>query len=482
MLKNLSKLLTNHEIFDHISDINEGSTVILIDETRFESILFLNSLFSKRRNDVLMISCDPTDTPFKFKKIELGKLPDLTSLSIEIESCRRRLSKKGILIHNYLPHVLIRDGEESVIKMIEHWITRKSLTNLSEFLTLPQSTFPLFEKKLKSLANGIINVELDKSTDQKFLSFSIHKSCKPEYHMEQFPFIIKNDQLLIRWGDEFADKLPKEEEAEIKSKVEFLQKNIHSIKIIKSKSILNLSPYDNWLLSQIQDRNLDDIYIVFPEKFEDILSKLARWNIRGLIKFEDFKSKPLPPIKPLSRFSKFALSLPTFVSLFFLRKRSHTIPIRVYHTLRNSVESFLEEQIPEFDFNREHARALNEIEMYFQELTARMSAIQTHFELGEDARLKWDIKYLPKIITLTLYYGYKLKPKIKLISLDKYNITIKDCFICSKIESEKKPVCHLLVGTILGSCAVVFKEKFDCYEVKCKALGDEACEFILRLV
>jgi len=51
--------------------------------------------------------------------------------------------------------------------------------------------------------------------------------------------------------------------------------------------------------------------------------------------------------------------------------------------------------------------------------------------LGEDARLKWDIKYLPKIITLTLYYGYKLIPKIKQISEEEYHITIKDCFICS---------------------------------------------------
>jgi hypothetical protein len=286
----------------------------------------------------------------------------------------------------------------------------------------------------------------------------------------------------VRWGDEFTDKLPKEEEAEIQSKIDFLQKNVHSLKVIKSKQTQNLSPYDNWLLSQIQDRQLDDIYIFFPEKFEDILSKLARWNIRGFIKFENFKSKPPPPVKPLSRFSKFALSLPTGISLFFLRKRSHTIPIRVYHTLRNSVESFLAEQIPEFDFNREHARALNEIETYFQELTARMSAIQTHSELGEDARLKWDMKYLPKIITLTLYYGYKLVPKIKQISEEEYKITIKDCFICSKIKSENKPVCHLLAGTIMGSCAVVFKEKFDCYEAKCKALGDEACEFILKRI
>jgi hypothetical protein len=478
----LSKLLTKHEIFDHISDITEGSTIVLIDETRFESMLFLNSLLSKRKNDILIISSDPIDTSFKFHKIDFAKIQDLTSLSIEVESCKRKLGQKGIIIHNYLPHVLIRDGEESVIKMIEHWIIRKSSSGLSEFLTLPQSTFPLFEKKLKSLANGIINIELDKSGDQKFLFFSIHKSCKPEYHMEQFPFIVKGNQLLVRWGDEFADKLPKEEETDIKNKIEFLQKNVNSLKVIKSKPTRNLSPYDNWLLSQIQDRKLDDIYIFFPEKFEDILSKIARWNIRGFVKFEDFKSKPLPPIKPLSHFSKFALSLPTIISLFFLRKRSHTIPIRVYHTLRNSVESFLAEQVPEFDFNREHARALNEIEMYFQELTARMSAIQTHSELGEDARLKWDIKYLPKIITLTLYYGYKLVPKIKQISEEEYNITIKDCFICSKIKSENKPVCHLLVGTMLGSSAVVFKEKFDCYEAKCKALGDEACEFILKRI
>ncbi len=479
----MAKLLTHNEIFDHISDIRRDSNILLLDETRFESILFLNTLLSKinKKNDAVMISCEPLETDFKIDKIELEKIPDLTTLSVEIASARsgQKFGEVGIIIHNYLPHILVRDGEESVLRMIEHWLTHKSSTNITEFFTLPQSTFPNFEKKLRSLTNGTIVIELNMVGEQRMLTFSIHKSCKPEYHMEKFPFVRKDGRLLIKWGEDFTDKLPKEGKEEIEEKTKFLKENLNSLIIQKSKTTgdLSPSPYDRWMLSQIQEKPLKEVFIIFPEMFEDILSKLARWNIRGLIKFEKCKESPTPPVRPLGLLSKVALSLPVQIGIPFLRRRSHTIPIRVYHTLRESVESFISEQMPDLDFHKE----LQEVEMYFQELTARRSAIQTFDELGEDIRLKWDLKLLPKVVSLTLFYGYKLKPKIKQISEGEYDLIFKDCFICSKIESEQ-PCCQLLTGTIVGCCAVVFKEKFICNETECKAIGDDACVFNLKIL
>ncbi len=55
-----------------------------------------------------------------------------------------------------------------------------------------------------------------------------------------------------------------------------------------------------------------------------------------------------------------------------------------------------------------------------------------------------------------------------------------DCFICNGIKSNN-PVCHILEGTVTGSCGILFKKKFECNEIECKAMDADTCTFqILR--
>ena len=47
------------------------------------------------------------------------------------------------------------------------------------------------------------------------------------------------------------------------------------------------------------------------------------------------------------------------------------------------------------------------------------------------------------------------------------------------IKSDK-PVCHIIAGTLTGGLSVAFKEKILCEEVMCKAMGHEACVFLVK--
>ena len=477
----MSKLLTGNEVFDHISDIGTGSSIAVLDITRFESVLFLNALLrnSPSRDNVIICSCEPVDTRFQLRRINLDKLHDLTELSLEMEKYRQTVGGQGIVIHHYLPHLLVKENEDLVLRMIEYWLVKQPIVETTQFFTLPKATFALFEKKLQALVSGVISINVMRTDEERLLSFQIMGTCRPEYHMKEFPFSAEDGRLKIKWKDSFTDILPREEEPAIRNRIEYLRTNLYSTRIIRGDAqptSEELSLYDRWLLSQIISWRLEQVVCYFPEEIDEVLRKLALWNLRDFVRFEPVEpSKPAPPKKQLSSRTHFALSLPTTVSLQLLRRRQHTIPMAVYNALRRSVHAFILDRLRKEDLGKE----LAEFETYFQDMTARTAAVETFSELGEDIRYDFDLKYLPKILSLATYYGYGVKPKISRLSEDLFSIDVPDCFICSGAKSET-PVCQLLIGTIVGCCSVVFKERFTCNEVQCKASGDSSCVFQLR--
>jgi len=477
----MSKLLTGNEVFDHIADIGTGSSIAVLDITRFESMLFLNSLLrnSPSKDKIIICSCEPVDTRFQLRRTNLDRLHDLTELSLEMEKCRQTVGNQGIVIHHYLPHLLVKENEDLVLRMIEYWLMKQPTVETTQFFTLPKATFSLFEKKLQALVSGVISINVMRTDKERLLSFQIMGTCRPEYHMKEFPFSAEDGRLMIKWKDSFTDILPREEEPAIRNRIEYLRTNLYSTRIVRGDAhpaSEELSLYDGWLLSQLIGWRLEQVMCYFPEENDEILRRLAIWNLRDLVRFEPVEpSKPIPPKRHLSSRTHFALSLPTAVSLQLLRRRRHTIPMSVYNALRRSVHAFMSDCLRKEDLGKE----LTEFETYFQDMTARTTAVETFSELGEDIRYDFDLKYLPKILSLAMYYGYGVKPKISRLSEDLFSIDVPDCFICSGAKSET-PVCQLLIGTIVGCCSVVFKEHFTCNEVQCKASGESSCVFQLK--
>jgi len=471
------KLLFGHEIFDYVSEINKGTIVTIMDESRYESIQFLNALLAKGQTKVVIISPNEVKSPLPQEIVEFDRLAIATDVNLFISRIRDSMNNEGIIIHNYLHYLLLKEEESQVLKMIEFWINKIRRTSMVEFIVLPKGGFPSFEKKLNNLVSGYVEVQL-KPEGRRQYSFKLFRICRPEFHGEEFLYTISDNRLLIKWGDEFTENLPKESEDEIKKRIEYLKNNIFSIKIdrVLNRPLPNMSIFDRWLLAQVSDTPLSRIYYLYPEKIDEFLRKIAIWNIRGIVSIKTGPPK-IPELRLGLRLrNKLAMKIPTSIALFFLRRRKNTVPFEVYNMIRKASAFYISTRSSE-----EEKEELDEIEQYFQEYAARETALMTLIENKESPLIRFDLKDLPKVLALSLYYGYRIKPMVYEKEKGKWIIDIGECFICKNIKSEK-PVCGLLAGTIIGGCAVTFKEKFTVKEIECKAKGDSSCKFLLEMV
>jgi len=148
------KFLFGHEIIDHITDLNKGAVVSILDENRYESILFLNALLSKSPVKAVIITPNELKTSLPQEIVEFERITTATEVNLFVSKVRDSMNNEGVIIHNYLHYLLLKEEESQVLKMIEFWINKISKTGMVEFIILAKGTFPNFEKKLNSLLNG----------------------------------------------------------------------------------------------------------------------------------------------------------------------------------------------------------------------------------------------------------------------------------------------------------------------------------------
>jgi len=466
------KVETGHEVFDHIATLREGGSLLILDSTLFGALIFANALFRRADRPAVILSTEMLESPLNVHRLDLGKLSDMTSLSVEVERVRKLMRDRAVVIHAYLPQVLVREEEERILKMIQHWQERVQSTRILEVYLLPKGSFPYFEKKLGALAGGSLEIKRDHRTP----TFTLLGACRPDYYLVGFPFMITGDRLLIKWGEEFTDILPKETPEEIRMRRDYILENLSLLRIRRSGvEPAGLAVTDRWLFSQLSDMHLQDVATLFPDRLEEIAEKLALWSLRGYISLEKGEAaEEIPGLSGrLSLKSRIGLAVPTPLALSLLTEQPKSIPLDVYNALRRSVAAFAREapsSMMELD------RSLGELEKSFQDFAARVTAVKKLIRNKESPRLKFDLKYLPKLLSITLFYGYRLKPKFKRISGDVYEMALPDCFICLGVKADH-PICHILEGTVTGACGVLLKERFECHEVQCKAMGGEACIF-----
>lgn len=476
----MEKLVTANEIFDYVSNIGLGSVVLILDKTRFESLLFLNSLLSPShtKTPVMIVSTNPTEIQFKVNRIELDKLPDINSVNHRIEELRKAAGSGTVVVHDYLPALLVRDGEDQVLQMIEFWLTRARESQTIEFLTLPQGTFPEFEKKVQALVHGTIVIELSRIEKQKRFSFIIFKACKPEYHMEEFPFVIKDDRLLIKWGTDYVHRLPSRAEERVRQRVGYLRDNVSSLRLSVSVNVPEkLSPNDYILLSSLDGMHLAEIKAIFPDIFDSLIEKIARWNLSGIVGLEEADKKRIAASRDKFRLrTRLALLLPDRLAARFLAGSSHRVPAEVYWGLKESIQSLCALYFPA---EKQPMEALANLEELTYEVVGRRTAMRHIQQAGEDPHIVFDDKYLKKIVSLTLFHGFGIKPTRFIDKATGIEVILDDCFLCRGIKSEKA-ICGYIAGTLAGALSQAFKKRVTCVETQCKAFGAVACVFILK--
>ncbi len=479
------RFTVGHRIFDNIVDINYGTSILMLDETFSEANKLLKMLLrgnANRTGSQFFEVVPHSSLDVGGNVIEIGDEP-LTNISININKLRRRFNNLPF-IYTVLPDMIIKNQPDDILRLLMAWQKNIRENGTIEFYILPKDTFQDLERKILSIVDGAIEVRVDQANNRYRSYLKPIRCCKPEFHLKEFQYRVESGRILIQWKDRFTDELFSYDLEEISSRVEDYNRNLRFLKITRGeKSDSQLSVYDYWMVSQIQDKLLSEIKEIFPEKFDWILEKIASWQISDVIrvvKTTDLLSSTASQKIRVSKITRIALNLPTWLTTMFIRFRTgrpRTTPLDAYLYNRKATLAFIKMLFSTLDLQEaDYTDRLLEMQKRFNEMGARETAVKHTKLLGENASLKLDMVYFPKILDLTFNTTYRVKPLITKVSETEYLLKFRECFECNEV-SYSKPICSAIEGIVEGICGAIFKIDAKCKEIECKALKDQACLF-----
>lgn len=488
-LNHLGKVfLTGHPIFDQVVDINYGTSILMLDETFSEAHKLLNILFKNYGMPRIDRHCEVvpySSLSMSEHVLAVGDQP-LSDISIAVNDLRRSF-KNTPFIHTALPDMIIKNDPDDILRLLMAWQKSIRESGTVEFYILPKGTFQELERKILSVVDGCIEIRVD-HTEGRFRSYlKPIRCCKPDFHLKEFQYTIDKGHLLVRWEERFTDEFASFDHEEITRRIEDYKKNLRFLKVVPGgKTDPQVSVYDYWMLSQLQGKCLSEINEIFPEEFDQILQKIASWQIADVLRVvratEPWRSTHANKPK-VSIPVRLALGLPLWFSNWVLRLKTgkpRTIPLDAYMYNRNATLAFIDMLLAKLDLKEtDYMERLLEMQKRFTEIGARETAIKHTKLLGENLYNKLDLKYLPKILRLTFNNTYNIIPRISKVSENEYLLEFRECMECSGV-TYAKPVCSAIEGIVEGICGVIFKTGGKCMETECKALGDEACVFKLE--
>ncbi|MCP8316600.1 MAG: 4-vinyl reductase, partial [archaeon] len=397
-------------------------------------------------------------------------------------------AKSSIIIHSYFPDFIIKYEPEAFLRLLGTWRDHIKDNKTVEFYLLPRGAFPEVERKMMSVVDGVIEIKVKREGKGFGLSFIVMRCCKPEWHLHEFRYKIEDSKVLIEWEGEYTDKLPIITLDEIKYRVENYKKDLPFLKVeLGPGTSMGLPASDYWLLSHIEGKDMFSLKILFYERFDEILEKIAKWHISGYLRVVKKGERLVDERefnigKSVSWRTRLALRLPLWVTRRAVnREHVQSIPADVYAAEKRAMFEFLKIFFGEStELGMESLENLLTLEEGFHELVGRATTAERIQKLGEDVTGSIDLKYLPKIAKIVLQIGYKLDCEINKVSPEGFLLTVRDCFLCEGIRSAK-PVCRAINGALTGACSLTFKRIINCKEIKCKALGDENCLFELKV-
>jgi len=128
-----NRFYTGNRVFDEIVGLSYGMAVLVLDETMHEGRLFLLSLLKDHPVAEVVSTRQSPGDPRKLY-IELDNPQDV---SIQLSRLRKNLNKR-VLIHTYLQELVVRHGEEIVLKLVDNIISDIKRTGSIEFFLLPK--------------------------------------------------------------------------------------------------------------------------------------------------------------------------------------------------------------------------------------------------------------------------------------------------------------------------------------------------------
>ncbi len=473
-----ARVLTGHSLFDHIIQLYPGMSVLVIDETFSEGLNLLRVLFRDPENLAELHSSYRVGSATNQVAIPLESLQDV---SIQVNHLRRSLKSK-VLVHSYLPELLIRRGSDEVLRVLELWKKDVVSSGHVEFYLLPRMTFEDLERKLKAIMDGVIEISVVKKENVFTYLMTPIRICDPQYHLKTFQYKIVGGRLLIEWEGQFLDRLPK-----LPVTVEELMKTLvdeagRLIIMKKEVGVENL-PFEDYLfVTALNGRRLSQIRELYPDRWDEIVEKLARWVLGGLVKMEEVEPEPAPKVRThLKMKNRLLLSLPPSIALSlikfakgFIGDRVRTVPLDAHIAVLNAMKNIVDFTFgdkPDLKADVQHSTK------FFGELSARETALKYVRLLEGTTYTVFSPKYLSRIVALTLKTGWDVDISIREVNSDSYIFEVLNCRFCEGVRSDA-PFCDKFISSVVvGAIAICYKRRSECYEFTCRAMGADKCVF-----
>jgi predicted hydrocarbon binding protein len=97
-----------------------------------------------------------------------------------------------------------------------------------------------------------------------------------------------------------------------------------------------------------------------------------------------------------------------------------------------------------------------------------------------------ELRKSPFFLELKKIYSSMKIGSLEIFKYDKTKkeilLRIKESALCYDVPNVGKPVCYFEVGRIGGMIKEISKKTFLVYETRCRGLGDDFCEFLVRLL
>ncbi len=483
-----NKFFTGHPLFDQIVQLNFGTSVLMLDETFSEAQRLLHILFENygkgsvnHHFEIVPYTSAPVDSNL----VSVGD-QSLSDVSISVNKIRAQHPNTPV-VHTALPDMIMKNDPDDILRLLMAWQKSIRAAGTVEFYILPKSAFQDLERKIITVVDGAIEIRVDQAENRYRSYLKPIRSCSPDVHLKEFQYVIEQQRLMIWWNDRFTDSMAAYDIEEVKYRVDDYKRNLRFTRIVPGERFdSQMSVYEYWMMSQIQGKVLSEIQDLFPEEFDEVLQKIASWQINDLIRVV----QTTPPRMENNRRRKvslrtnLSLSLPTWLTSKMLRLmtgRPRTVPLDAFIFNRKATLAFIDMLLARLDLkDTDYTERLLEMQKRFYEVGSRETGLKHTKLLGENTALKMDIKNLPKILELTFISTYNSKPEITKVSEKEYILTFRDCYECNDVKYTK-PVCSPIEGIVEGICGVIFKTRVRCRETECRAVGDQACVFVLNI-
>ncbi|MEM1943821.1 MAG: hypothetical protein QXO30_04180 [Candidatus Caldarchaeum sp.] len=430
---------SRNPFFDEVVRITAGQTVLVRDETFSESREFLLRLFDRRS---LLELVSPRQTLSGDVERLAVSLDNLQELSITINTLRRQLPPR-IIVHSYLPELLVRYDSEQVLKLLNFWQAEVKKHNHVEFLLLPRNTFEVFERKLMAVVDGAIDLSVSRegNTLQKY--FTPIRIAREEYHLKPIKYSLVNGDVVINAPKKVPDA---------SNSARALQERIEAendLMIALKRDPTELEVISDYFLAKAVDGlRVSWVKRVFPDMVDNVMWKIASWVDEGLLKLER-------PAGDDSAIDFVWAKAGRRLRFFSLQESVETL---------NDLSRFLKQRAGvEVDLSR--------LAAYLQELYSRLFVFCL---LSNGRHMSWE-----KVLAMLFSTASDGRVKVRKAGKDEWVVELRGCGFCRVGGLGCEQVVSNLVS---GAGAVALNENVACKEVECVESGGGKCVFRLSVV